>query len=69
MVKLSIKYFIKKAANTLRVKARKPAVKYKKLKKKSQKIKVSKLLKTGNKGQGVRKYKLISAKKGEMIRQ
>lgn len=58
-------YVIKKAVNTLRVKAGKPAVKYKKLKKKSRKLRVSKLLKIRNKGQGIKKYKLISAKKGK----
>ena len=58
-------YTISKAANPLTVKARKPSVKYKKLKKKSQTLKLSKVVKVVKKGQGTMKYKLNSAKKGK----
>ena len=54
-----------KAANPLQVEAKTPAVKYQTLKKKTQKLVVSKLLKFINKGKGKRSYTLVSAKRGD----
>ena len=54
-----------KKANTLKVTGRNATVKYKKLKKKSQVLKASKVVKTVKKGQGKLSYKLVSAKKGK----
>lgn len=53
-----------KEANPLKVKGKTASVKYKKLKKKSQKLAVSKVIRTVKKGQGSMSYKLVSAKKG-----
>ena len=57
-------YKINKAANPLSVKGRTASVKFKKLKKKAQTLKVSKVMKFTKKGQGRTTYKLVSAKKG-----
>ena len=57
-------YTIKKAANTLNVKGKEAKVKFKKLKKKAQKLKATKVIKFRNAGQGAKKYTLVSAKKG-----
>lgn len=54
-----------KAANPLQIKAKSPSIKYTTLKKKSQKLKITKLLKFLDKGQGKRSYKIVSAKKGD----
>ncbi|MBO4863802.1 MAG: leucine-rich repeat protein [Eubacterium sp.] len=54
-----------KKANMLKVKAKTATVKLSKLNKKSQKLKVSKVIKFKNKGQGEISYKLSSAKKGK----
>ena len=54
-----------KAANPLQIKAKTPAIKYTTLKKKSQKLKITKLLKFEDKGKGKRSYTIVSAKKGE----
>ena len=54
-----------KAANPLQVEAKTPAVKYQTLKKKTQKLVVSKLLNFINKGKGKRSYTLVSAKRGD----
>ncbi len=51
--------------NPLTVKGRIARVKYSKLKKKNQTLKVSKVITFKNKGQGTRSYKLVSAKKGK----
>ena len=56
---------IVKAANPLQIKAKTPAIKYTTLKKKSQKLKITKLLKFVNKGEGKRSYKIVSARKGD----
>ena len=55
---------ITKGTNTLKVKGKKATVKYKKLKKKNQSLKVSKVIKVTKKGQGKLTYQLVSAKKG-----
>ena len=55
---------VKKVANPLAVKGKTATVKYKKLKKKAQALKVSKVIKVTKKGQGKMQYKLYSAKKG-----
>jgi len=49
-------YKIKKAANTLKIKAKTATVKYSKVKKKAQTLKVSKVIKFTNKGQGTKTY-------------
>ena len=49
----------------VKVKAKTAKVKYKNLKKKSQKLKVSKVIKFEDKGQGAISFKLSSAKKGK----
>ena len=54
-----------KAINPLNIKGKTTSVKYSKLRKKAQTIKVSKLIKYNNKGQGALTYKLSSAKKGK----
>ena len=54
-----------KRNNTLSVKGRTAQVKFAKLKKKTQKLKVSKTITFRNRGQGKRSYKLSSAKKGK----
>ena len=53
-----------RAANTLSVSGKTASVKYSKLKKRSQTLPVSKVIKFRRKGQGTRTYALISAKKG-----
>ena len=58
-------YKVTKAANMLKVKGKTAKVKYKKLKKKAQILKVSKVVKYTNKGQGNKTYQLVSAKKGK----
>lgn len=58
-------YRITKADNTLKVKGKTVKVKYKKLKKQSTALKVSKVIKFKKKGQGRKMYKLTSAKKGK----
>ena len=55
---------ITKGANKLAVKGKTATVKYKKLKKKNQTLKVSKVIKVTKKGQGKLSYQLVSAKKG-----
>ena len=52
-------------ANPLSIKAKTTKVKYKKLKKKTQKLAVTKVIKFTKKGQGKMTYKLVSAKKGK----
>jgi len=54
-----------KKNNTLTIKAKTAKVKYKKLRKKSQKLAVTKIINFTNKGQGSMTYKLVSAKKGK----
>ena len=58
-------YKITKATNTLNVKGRKATIKYKQLKKKNRKLKVSKVILFKKKGQGKKTYRIISAKKGK----
>ena len=62
---VTIEVVKKKAANPLTVKGRTAKVKYSKLKKKNQTLKVSKVITFKNKGKGTRSYKLVSAKKGK----
>ena len=50
-------YVIRKAANTLKVKAKTATVKYSKLKKKAQTLKVGKVIRFTDKGQGKLSYK------------
>ena len=57
-------YEIDRAGNPLVVKGKTAKVKYKKLKKKNQKLAVSKIITFTKKGQGTMSYKLVSAKKG-----
>lgn len=57
-------YEIKKAGNSLSVKGRTAEISYSKLKKSSRTLKVSKVIKFHNKGQGKKTFKLSSAKKG-----
>lgn len=67
MFKAQIKketYEIDRAGNPLAVKGKTAKVKYKKLKKKNQKLAVSKIITFTKKGQGTMSYKLVSAKKG-----
>jgi hypothetical protein len=52
-------FVIKKAANPLTVKAKTATVKYSKLKKKAQTLKVSKVIKFTKKGQGTMQYKRV----------
>ena len=54
-----------KKVNTLSVKPKTATVKYNKLKKKTQKLAATKVIKFVNKGQGKLSYKLVSAKKGK----
>ena len=54
-----------KSANTLNAKPKTATVKYNKLKKKTQKLAATKVIKFVNKGQGKLSYKLVSAKKGK----
>ena len=54
-----------KKVNTLRVKPKTATIKYNKLKKKTQKLAATKVIKFVNKGQGKLSYKLVSAKKGK----
>ena len=56
-------YTIDKAGNTLKVKAKTAKVKFSKLKKKSQKLAVSKVIKLTNKGQGAITYTKASGNK------
>ncbi len=58
-------FVIKKAANPLEISSKTATVKYSKLKKKNQTLKVSKVIKFTKNGQGTMKYKLYSAKKGK----
>ena len=57
-------YTIKKAANTLKIKAKTATVKFSKLKKKTQTLTVAKVIEFVKKGHGEKKYVLSSAKKG-----
>ena len=54
---------VNKAANTLKVKGKTAAVKYKKVKKKAQSLKVTKLIKVTRKGQGKLSYAKTSGNK------
>ena len=56
---------VRKATNPLTMKVKTATVKYKKLKKKTQTLKVSKVIKFTKKGQGTMQYKLYSVKKGK----
>ncbi len=58
-------FTIKKAANPLKIKGKKAVVKYKKLKKKTQKLAVARVIRFTKKGQGKISYKLSSARKGK----
>ena len=60
---ISTTFKITKRANTLAVKGKTATVKYKKLKKKAQSLKVSKVIKVTNKGQGTRNYAKVSGNK------
>ena len=51
--------------NPLRIKARTATVKYRKLKRRSQTLKASQVIKTIKKGKGKMSYKYVSAKKGK----
>ena len=55
---------ITKKTNPLAVKGKTAAVKYKKLKKKAQKLKVTSVISFAKKGQGKKTYKLVLVKKG-----
>lgn len=57
-------FVINKAANPLSIKAKTATVKYSKLKKKTQTLAVTKVIKFTKKGQGKMSYTLVSAKKG-----
>jgi hypothetical protein len=57
-------FTIKKAANPLKIKAKTATVKVKKLKKKTQSLKVYKAIRFIKNGKGKMSYKLVSAKKG-----
>lgn len=57
-------YTVSKAANPMKIKARTATVKYSKLKKKTQKLAVFRIITFTKKGQGTMSYKLVSAKKG-----
>ena len=61
----TIKWKINKAANTLTVKGKTTKVKYKKLKKKAQKLDVTNVISFTKAGQGTKTYKLVSVKKGK----
>ena len=54
---------ITKAANPLKIKAKTATVKYTKVKKKTQKLSVSKVIRFTNKGQGVKTYAKLSGNK------
>ncbi len=56
-------FTIDKAANSLKIKAKTATVKYSKLKKKTQKLAVSKVIRFTNKGQGKKTYKKKSGSK------
>jgi len=56
---------LQKAANPLSVKGKTAKVKYSKLRKKAQKLKVGKVMTFKNKGKGTLSYSLSSAKKGK----
>ena len=58
-------FVIKKANNPLSMAGKTATVKWDKLKKKAQTLKVSKVIKFKKKGQGEMRYKLTSAKKGK----
>ena len=60
-----LNFAINKIANPLKVKAKTAKVKYKKLKKKAQKLEISKAIAFTKKGKGRMSYKLSSAKKGK----
>ena len=64
---ISKTFTINKAANTLKIKAKKVSVRYSKLKKAPQKLSVSKVIKFSNKGQGSKIYKKISGNKNITI--
>jgi hypothetical protein len=57
-------FTIKKAYNPLKVKAKTATVKVKKLRKKTQSLKVSKVISFTKNGKGKMRYKLVSAKNG-----
>ena len=59
----NIKVTVNKAANPLKVKAKTVKVKFSKLKKKSQKLKVGKVVKFTKKGQGTLTYKKVKGNK------
>ena len=61
----TVKWKINKAANPLKMKGKTAAVKYKKIRKKAQTLKTTKVIKFKKKGQGKMAYKLVSAKKGK----
>ena len=63
--KITKKFTISKAANPLTVKAKTATVKFSKLKKKNQTLKVGKVITFTKKGQGTTTYTLSSAKKGK----
>ena len=54
---------VTKKANTMKIKAKNATVRYSKLKKKSQKLKVSKVIKFISRGQGTKSYKKVSGNK------
>lgn len=58
-------FVITKAGNPLKVAPKTATVKYSKLKKKAQTLKVSKVIRFTKKGQGALSYKLLAAKKGQ----
>ena len=60
-----LNFEIAKAPNKLSVKGKNTKIKIKKLKKKSQKLAASKIIKITEKGQGEMSYQLTSAKKGK----
>lgn len=62
--KITKTFKINKAANPLKVKAKTATLKFKKLKKKTQFLTVTKVMTFTNKGQGTKTYSLVSAKKG-----
>ena len=62
-VAISVK--VNKGDNTLNIKAKTTTVKRSKLKKKNQKLKVTRVVKFVKKGQGKKSYRLVSVKKGK----
>lgn len=59
----TIYFTINKAANTFKIKAKTATVKYKKLRKKTQAIKVASVIRFVNKGQGAKTYVRVSGNK------